>query len=100
MVLDPPDGWEALHGVLRAGHLPGLLLPGQPDPGRGGHGLRRAEPGHHRGEPAEGGGVPGHAGAAEEAAGGGAGKGPPGSLSALSVRRLLRPLTQRHILGT
>lgn len=74
---DPSDfasGGETLHDILRAGHLPGLLLPGQPDPGRGGHGVRRAEPGDHRGGPAEGGGVPGHAGAAEEAAGGGAGR--------------------------
>lgn len=65
---------KTLHDLLRAGHLPGLLLPGQPDLGRGGHGLRRAEPGDHRGGSAEGGGVPGHAGAAEETAGGGTGR--------------------------
>lgn len=40
---------EDLHGVFRGGHLPGLLLPDQPHPSRGRHGIRGAEPGNHRG---------------------------------------------------
>ena len=50
-VSSPPDfaiSREDLHGLLCAGDFPGLLLPGQPDLGRGCHGLRGAEPGHHR----------------------------------------------------
>lgn len=49
--------WENVHDFLRLGHLPGLILPGQPHPGCGGHGLRGAEPGDHCWGLAEGEGV-------------------------------------------
>lgn len=65
---------QTLHDLLCAGDLSGLLLPGELDLGCGGHGLRRAEPGDHRGGSAEGGGVPGYARAAEEATGGSTGR--------------------------
>ena len=62
----PARGGEDLHAVLRGDHLPGLLLPHQPHPGRGGHGVRGAERGHTAGGSGEGGGVPADARAAEE----------------------------------
>lgn len=66
---------EDLHGVFRGGHLPGLVLPDQPHPGRGRHGLRGAEPGDHRGGMSERTGVPGGHGETEE---GPAGRAPGG----------------------
>lgn len=39
---------EDLHDFLCVGDLSGLLLPGKPDPGCSGHGLRGAEPGNYR----------------------------------------------------
>lgn len=55
--LDTALSREDLHDFLCAGHLSGLLLPGQPDPGCRGYGLRGAESSDHRGGLAEGEGV-------------------------------------------
>lgn len=38
---------ENLHGFFRAGHFLGILLPGEPDPGCGCHGIWRTEPSHY-----------------------------------------------------
>ncbi len=74
MLTDAALGGKSVHGVFCGGDLPGLLLPGEPDPGRGGHGIRGAEPGHHRRSPAERARVSARHGAAEEGAAGITGK--------------------------
>lgn len=39
LISDSPDGREDIHDLLRGHHLPRLILPDQPDLGRGGNGV-------------------------------------------------------------